>query len=733
MSTTPGLHTVETYPIDAIKELVVPWEIATCPLSAEARKLLLAECPVVVDMNHVSPVIRQELDEPLTFTEPRTIEGYDPETVSLRQPSNAHQRSFELHGDVFSKPWHDAHSNRYAAFTLKGNNFSNPGVMRHPTAIDEYIAWGLQESKIIERVLKASEILRERNVSTEYIVGLAEPKAYPFAKLGNETTAYDLLPLAEYRRRIVEKHWKSLPKPEQSFDKLVDMQSKFNDMTFYVSMRATDSAYRFDDLTAGHKKRRQEVYDEINKYWLLPDEEPLSADKQADWTRYVERYLARNFGQNLARLHVDLAHDFLHGLNITALGGIVDLDSVHGEPLGFGDEPIDDLDRAKDFLQAGKTLFPDNPLLQRNIKHLQESLWNFAVSYIGETNLLMNDPVASRYRIASIIARTEMFASEATGEDARIYQAICATYRDAYMDMYLRHDNEFVAQDTAFLDFFNTYKADPDDLSVFANIMNVGFLSKVSVEFIDEYIDTIQNKHFDALRTIYTCKNPIVDSIHSEVMLQLKSMFYKEWGTLAEQHMPNLLKGLDNEALETTYHAHCDKYTDQFDKLASYVAINLVSKYLDIITDLIKPEYAAPAIKGDTNYNTHETGKQLWAFTYDVSVHTALPYLEKMTSLEKVEAHTITFNKNIPVGFIEITDGKSIYEVITNTTVDSFEYQDKHLRVDIKAIPNDEVAYALVIRQDDTGAKRYELHMLKDQRQAIYDSANDGMLFGEDL
>lgn len=726
----PELHTVETYPITSIKEQAVAWEIPECPLSADARKLLLTECPVVVDMNHVTTIPRLEADEPLSFTEARTVEGYDPTTVTLHQPSNAHQRSFELHGEAFSKPWHDEHGNRYGAFTLKGNNFANPGVMRHPTAVNEFIAWGLQESKIIERVLKASEVLRERNVSTEYIVGLAEPQAYPYAQLGYSTTAYDLLPLAEYRRRIVDSYWKSLPKPEQSFDKLVDMQGKFNDMTFYISMRATDSAYRFDDLTAGHKTRRQEVYDEINKQWLLPDEEPLSAEKREDWARYIQKYLARPFGDNLARLHVDLAHDFLHGLNITALGGIVDLDSVHGEPLGFGDEPIDNVDRAKDFLQAAKALFTASPL-EQDVKITRDTVWEFAVSYFGETNLIMDDPEASRYRIASIITNAEVMAGNITTDDKLIYQAICATFREAYRDMYLKYDDEFKTQDAAFQDFIDIYKVNPDDLSDYAPLMNDDFLSKISVEFISENIDTIQNRFFDAFKYIYRCKNPITDGITSEVKQHLKATFYKEWETLAEQHMPKMLRGLDNEALETTYHAHCDTYERKFDKLATYIATNLVSEYWDTITELIEPEYAIPALKGDTDYNTHDTGKQVWAMTRDVSVYAALPYLEKMTPLENVQAHTITFNKDIPAGFIEIQDGKSIYEVITNTSVGSYIYEDKHLRLDVEGIPSDEPAYALIIRQDDS-MKRYELHMLRDQRAAIYDTANDGMLFGED-
>lgn len=692
---------------------------------------MLAECPVIVDMNQVSLGSQLDTDEPLVFTKPRSVEGYDPSTVTLRQPSNAHQRSFELHGDAFSEPWCDEHGNRYGAFTLKGNNFSNPGVMRHPTAVDEYIAWGLQESKIIERVLKASEVLRKRNVSTEYIVGLAEPQTYPYANLGFQTTAYDLLPLAEYRRRIVERHWKSLPKDQQSFDTLVDMQSKFNDMTFYISMRATDSAYRFDDLTGGNKKRRQEVYDEINKYWLLPDEEPLSANNREDWARYTQKYLARPFGENLARLHVDLAHDFLHGLNITALGGIVDLDSVHGESLGFGDEPIDNVDRAKDFLQAAKAIFTTNPI-DKDIDVTRATVWEFAVSYFGETNYLMDDPEASRYQVASIIARAEAMTSEMTGEHALIYQAICSTFREAYADMYLRRDDEFKAQDTAFQDLLDTDKTGPNDLSAFAELMNTDFLSKVAVEFIDEYIEEIQTKSFDAFEYISRYKNPITDAIQSEVMMLLKSMFYKEWGNLAEQHMPTMLRGLDNEALETTYHAHCDRYEKSFRDLAKYITPNLITKYWDIISDLLEPEYAKPALEGETYYNTHESGKQLWAITYKVSVYTALPYLENITPLEKVEAHTITFNESIPAGFIEIADGKSIYEVITNTTIGSFVYDDTHLRMDVEGIPDDEIAYALVIRQNDDSTKRYELHMLRNQRDAVYDSANDGMLFGEE-
>jgi len=335
---------LECYVADRIKEDEIPGEVEACPLSVEARHLLMAHCPVVV-----LPELEQD---GLTFTNwPLSNAGAEiNRQYTLQQPTPRHQRSFELVAPALAKPWYDEYGNMFSAFNLKGNNFSRPGVHEHATALNGYIAWGLQESNVYTRVLRASRLLRERGVSTEYILGLSEPKAYPWPKYGQGIDGQDFVTLQEYKERITTAYWEQLPEDQQTEDSLTELQAKFADMTFLISLRAADNIYRFNDID--ELGVYEQVFDFINQHLLTADQAPLDPDSVEDLDRYLATIFIPNLAKNLARLHKDLAHGFANSLNITALGGIVDLDSVHGEPLGLGDKPVTDNERAADFINV---------------------------------------------------------------------------------------------------------------------------------------------------------------------------------------------------------------------------------------------------------------------------------------------------------------------------------------------------------------------------------------------
>lgn len=361
-------RTVASFRIDSIKNEPLPSQVEGLPFSSEQLHELLENCPAVL----VSPQSQQD-SLPFTPVEPKSELGYQ-----LQQPSPEHRRSFELIPSEPGQVWTDEYGNEYGALTLKGNNFSQPGILEHPTASEGFIAYGLQESSIIERVMKASKLLRSRNITTEYTIGLAEPKQYPWPLIDSMTDAYESVPLKEYKRRIITNYWENLSDEKRTPLALADLYKKFEDMTFYISLRATDTAYRLHDMKS--EASRNKIYDQINKQQLLPEGiSALDSTNPNDIDRYLEHVFCPRAGRNYARLHKDLAHGFAHGLNMSALGSIVDLDSINGAPLGFGDDEITDEDRAKDIADIISAV--------SDMQHFREPSGgvHFMNSYINET------------------------------------------------------------------------------------------------------------------------------------------------------------------------------------------------------------------------------------------------------------------------------------------------------------------------------------------------------------
>lgn len=328
---------IEAFVIDRVKDDVALAELPGLPLQQGVRQLL-EHCPVVLTgTNQEQPS--------LPFN--NSIDGILDTPYALRQPSPRHQRSFEV---VLPEDaaWKDEYGNAYSSLNLKGNNFSRPSIMEHATASRGYIAWGLQESSIITRVLRASQVMRERGITTEHILGIAEPTAYPWPQIEASTDYHQTISLGEYRSRLVENYWHQLPDETRTMDKLIELQTAFNDQTFYISLRASDTPYRLHDIQ--EPRIRQAIFDKINSQ-LDAAVPHLEANSSDDNREYLVSYVAPSLARNTAKLHLDLAHHFLNELNIGALGGIVDLDSVRGEPLNLGDNAITDLDRAGDIFE----------------------------------------------------------------------------------------------------------------------------------------------------------------------------------------------------------------------------------------------------------------------------------------------------------------------------------------------------------------------------------------------
>lgn len=336
--------TVETFPIEAVKELQLPQEVAGFEELPQLARQVLDHCPVVCDMTSEGEQLKLNFDGSSEVGQPWAAGPF-----YLEQVAPKHIRSMIIRGGAADRHWKDEHGNLYSCLTLKGNNFSHAQLIETATATDRYIGFGLQESAVIGRVIRASQMLRAAGIATEYIVGLAEPKQF-FLRYNGLPMQEQPVSLADYKQYLGTKHWRALPPNERTFEALADIERRLERSTYYISLRATDTPYRFEDVL-NIPEAREAVFKLINEL----HGETLSADSPEDWKTYVTKYFLPNAIRNIAKLHsLGLAHRYPNGMNLSALGALVDVDSVHGEPLGFGDDPINIEDVARDMVMLGE-------------------------------------------------------------------------------------------------------------------------------------------------------------------------------------------------------------------------------------------------------------------------------------------------------------------------------------------------------------------------------------------
>lgn len=336
---------VETFLVDRVKEQALPETIQGFEAMQPVLQEVLRNCPVVLRMDSENGQQGQ-----LPFTE---VNPYDqtPPLVEIRRAGPEHGRSFIVDAPGFTDTWHDEFDNVYRSVTLKGNNFSHTQLIPSATASERFIAYGLQESAIIERVLKASHVLRSNGIATEYILGLAEPQHFLLNDQGIPIQS-EPVPLASYKHYLTEKHWRSLSPEEQSAETYVETARKQERSTYYISARAMDSSHRIKEVVL-LETARQAVYDTINSELLADNEIPYDPNKSEDLYRYTDNILVPALSTNLAKLHsLGLRHTYPNSMNVTAFGGLIDLDSVRGEALDLGDEPSTAEDYAVDLLET---------------------------------------------------------------------------------------------------------------------------------------------------------------------------------------------------------------------------------------------------------------------------------------------------------------------------------------------------------------------------------------------
>jgi hypothetical protein len=298
-------------------------------------------------------------------------------SVDISQLSPFHGRSYEIGRDEGPKlVFGDQYGNKYTSYTLKGNNFKKQDIIGSLTAPSGYIPFGLQEDDALLRILKASDLLRKNNIPTEWIHGVFEPKELLFDT--------ELLDQATYKQRLLNKMLETT-EPEEA----AKIAKAIAPMTFFITSRAMETGHRISDFA--YDETLDEVKNRLSKIYATynithRDDEnfvPLSAESYEDNQRFFTQTFPRLRAESLAKLHQSgLVHKFPVLGNVTALGGIIDLDSVHGEPLGIGDKPITYDDVLNDLYIAFES-FSFGP----TIEIVMSSLRRFGLFYKDESEV----------------------------------------------------------------------------------------------------------------------------------------------------------------------------------------------------------------------------------------------------------------------------------------------------------------------------------------------------------
>lgn len=228
----------------------------------------------------------------------------------LRRISSNHGRSYELQtserepGILFA----DKYGNVYTSINLKGNNLARPWLELNSSLPGNIKVQGLQQDDAIGRVIRASRLLRASHVDTEWILKAIVPQELP---LNGRTVT-----IPEFKDKVGS--WDEMPKVRQAFKKTRPV----------ITVRAMTTGIRVEDLCDGDAYVGKALQT-VNTIRALRGETSMGVDD------YLANYLPQNLGRNLGTLHrLGLFHNYLTTHNITATGGIVDLDSVQGWPLG---------------------------------------------------------------------------------------------------------------------------------------------------------------------------------------------------------------------------------------------------------------------------------------------------------------------------------------------------------------------------------------------------------------
>lgn len=658
------VRSVESFPIGSVKGYELPVEIHGLPFPPEELTRLLESCPAVIAL----PADEGHDHLPLEYANQPRDNELSP--YELRQPSEHHGRSFQLVGQAFEQPWQDEYGNTYTALTLKGNNYSKPSIIKSPTATDGYIPYGLQESTVIERVIKASDVLRRRGISTEYVLGLAEPKLLPWPLTNEGIEACEYVSLAEYKRRIISTYWQELDETEREELTFTELFAKFQDTTFYTSLRATDTPYRLFDLH--DDVIRQRVYDAVN----TTVEQPFTSDNSKDEERFLCEIAMPNLGRNLARLHIDLAHRFPHLGNITAFGGIVDLDSVHGASLGLEDAPITMRDRVYDLYYLLEQIPLKHAGLPVQIGSQLSAHNRFMSSYLAETYEVFGGGEAAIEHIGQLLATFVSYVADRADRDDGRGRLVLHAMKRIYQKDMLGID----AEDCASIDqlrqaMLEHVKHNWEGLKAIGVQHLIAELPTMCDDTINDHINEIVDAH-QAGEQYDLLGQPEVQKYLTRIWsAHLADLLIEKLGqSLAEAPtgLANIHSVKDVATRAMLYSDLLQQFGEKICEIGEPIVTAMLSEKTEQVKDALHYTFPDKLLGDDTAYSTHTgfSDKQFWYFNDEV------PWQHIDTLIQSgsipITFEQIVFTKQNEPMIKPSSPDVTLVEVATDDTVQGF-------------------------------------------------------------
>lgn len=285
--------------------------------------------------------------------------------VELYKLSNRHGRSYELvvRGMEEIGAWGDQHGILFTAFSVKGNTLGNPYIYENRAMPLNFDTHGLQDAVLLERTVRASEVLRELGIEAEATTRIIEPLELPhlgklrsIPNFKDSLVKHTMTRKAKNSTQIFLARYMPFLLDSAGREELARIRGFAKASEYRFSVRAMQVPERMWDL--GEQPTRGALLQVIGRAFgyanfyerLKSEENPeyeadyFDIEKMDDIYRFFGTYVPTKVGRYFARMHMNgITHGFPHQGNISTVGSIYDLDSVSGEVLGMGDEvaPMD--------------------------------------------------------------------------------------------------------------------------------------------------------------------------------------------------------------------------------------------------------------------------------------------------------------------------------------------------------------------------------------------------------
>lgn len=310
--------------------------------------------------------------------------------------------------------------NYYSAITTKGNEFSN--IHAQVTSLNQgFRVYGLQDGLDLQRVIRASQVMQANGIETEAVLRIRSLPSF-FIK---EDRKMKEVPEDELKTYLISKIRKEVEKTysQENISFIEDtyqatFEERLNEvlkpMHFFVTDRAHQVAERLVDFTVPtdtkeYREMFQGIFDYVNQTNVLKQQDGKlaviphiwDAEADEDIEAYLTNELPTRMAKNIGRMHkIGLAHGFLTFHNVSAVGSIVDLDSVKGKALGITiEDPATKTEKIEDIAEKDTradllTIYLDFTDVLNNLQnkklsslssgYVERAQWTFLQTYAQE-------------------------------------------------------------------------------------------------------------------------------------------------------------------------------------------------------------------------------------------------------------------------------------------------------------------------------------------------------------